>query len=211
MVADCLAGARALIVGGLPARLSSEKLAASLVPVVVAVAVNRPAVVLAPKRGEVARPEASVVSVAWLEPPTKLAPALAEPPAPAPAPVAGAERERHRRPLQRLAAPGEHLHLQRLAIARADGRRLFGRRTCVDRRWLAGEADEAETGRRNNPGRGGGRSEPAGGAVGGEQGRGGRAGGVGRLSRLACAALEARPRRARACTGTRAATAARRG
>ncbi len=77
-----------LIDAGLPARLSSEKLAASLVPVVVAVAVNRPAVVLAPKRGEVARPEASVVSVAWLEPPTKLAPALAEPPAPAPAPVA---------------------------------------------------------------------------------------------------------------------------
>ena len=111
------------MVGGLPARLSSEKLAASLVPAVAAVAVNRPAVALALKRGEVATPEALVVSVAWLAPPAKLAPA-----------AAGVRRRRHRlaraqrerdgRALERLAAAVAHLHLQRLAVACADRRRL---------------------------------------------------------------------------------------
>ena len=77
-----------LRVGGRPARLASWKLAAALLPATVAVAVNVPAVAFASNRGEVATPDALVVSVACALPPTKLAPALPapEPPAPAPAP-----------------------------------------------------------------------------------------------------------------------------
>ena len=71
-----------LTVGGRPARLASRKLAAALLPVTVAVAVNVPAVAFASKRGEIATPDALVVSVACALPPTKLAPALPAPEAP---------------------------------------------------------------------------------------------------------------------------------
>jgi hypothetical protein len=72
--------------------LSSEKLTGSVTPATVAVAVNLPAVAFASNDGEVATPEAFVVSVAWAEPPAKLAPGLAldpaEPDPPAPEPMA---------------------------------------------------------------------------------------------------------------------------
>ena len=59
-------------------------------PATVAVAVKVPAVVFAANRGEVATPDALVVSVACALPPRKLAPALAapapDPPAPPPEP-----------------------------------------------------------------------------------------------------------------------------
>ena len=55
-------------------------------PATVAVAVNVPAVVFASNRGEVATPDASVVSVACVLPPGKLAPALPAPDPDAPAP-----------------------------------------------------------------------------------------------------------------------------
>ena len=54
-------------------------LAVAVLPVTAAVAVNVPAVVFASKRGEVAIPDALVVSVACVLPPGKLAPALPEP------------------------------------------------------------------------------------------------------------------------------------
>jgi hypothetical protein len=84
------------IVDCLPARLSSEKLTAFVVPVVVAVAVNVPATLFALNSGEVATPAAPVVSAAVAEPPSKLAPAAeavepappAEPPVPPPEPSA---------------------------------------------------------------------------------------------------------------------------
>ena len=55
--------------------------AEALLPATVAVAVNVPAVAFASNRGEVATPDALVVSVACALPPTKLAPALPAPPA----------------------------------------------------------------------------------------------------------------------------------
>ncbi len=78
------------MVGGVPARLSSEKPAGSTTSAVAAVAVNAPAVPFAVKRGEVAAPEAFVVSVACAPPPSKLAPAAAavDPAPPAPEPSA---------------------------------------------------------------------------------------------------------------------------
>ena len=82
---DSAAATPAAIAAGLPGRLRSVKLAAFVVPVVVAVAVKVPAVVFAVSRGEVAIPEALVVSVAWLLPPTNVAAAaLAEPAPPLP-------------------------------------------------------------------------------------------------------------------------------
>ncbi len=73
--------------GGLPARFSNVTINGVALPLTETVALNVPGVSFAVKRGELARPRAPVVSVASLEPPTKLAPALAEA-APAPLPPA---------------------------------------------------------------------------------------------------------------------------
>ena len=72
-------------VGGLAARFWSVKRAGSVTCWTVAVAVNVPLVALALKPGEVAIPCELVVSVDWLVPSSKLAPAAALEPPPAPA------------------------------------------------------------------------------------------------------------------------------
>ena len=165
------------------------KLAALVVPVVVAVAAKVPAVVFAISRGEVAMPDALVTSVAWLAPPTKLAAAAL--PEPLPLPAACAEREGDVRALQRLAAPVAHLDLQRLGVMGPDDRRPLLLACGGDRGRFAGAVVEREGGDVGGAGRSRGCGEPAGRRVGGEARRGGDTGGIGGLGRLAGAVGEA--------------------
>ena len=101
---DCVAPAPGVSLAGLPARLRSAKLTGVALAVALplpdspapeeldsaAVAVNGPVALLAVNGGELATPAAPVVSLAWVAPPRKLAPALellphtSEPPPPAP-------------------------------------------------------------------------------------------------------------------------------
>jgi hypothetical protein len=73
----------------LAATFSSVKRAGSVTCITVAVAVTAPLEASALKPGEVAIPSASVSSVAWVVPSSKLALGAAAEPAPAPAPAAG--------------------------------------------------------------------------------------------------------------------------
>ena len=90
------------------------KRAGSVTCATVAVAVKRPLVAFARKPGEVATPSALVVSVAWLVPSSKLAPAAAPEPPPRSGVAGDAEAERHGRADDGVAVGVEHAHRERL-------------------------------------------------------------------------------------------------
>ena len=117
-------------------------------PATVAVAVKVPAVVFASNRGEVATPDASVVSVACVLPPGKLAPALPAPdpdaPAPPPAAATRAEAEGDAHALEGRTGRVGQLHLERAAVPGADGRRQLALPDGIEQGWLAGQIVELE-------------------------------------------------------------------